>query len=101
MEPKASLLHSQVPAPVPILSPDQWIIPDLRHQFISCNMICFYDEDLFAPHPTPKLQYHALLAVRDCLFNIFTATLHIGVRSSIRNLRTCRWVVTSSHLSWL
>jgi hypothetical protein len=23
MEPKASLLHSQVPAPVPILSPDQ------------------------------------------------------------------------------
>jgi len=30
--------------------------------------------------------------VRDCLFNIFAATLHIGGSSSIRNLRTrhCR-----------
>ena len=26
-------------------------------------------------------------AVHDCLFNLFAATLHIGGRSSIRNLR--------------
>ena len=34
-----------------------------------------------------------LSAVRDCLFNIFAATLHIGGRSSVRNLRTAmpRW----------
>jgi len=29
-----------------------------------------------------------LSAVRDCLFNMLAATLHIGGRSSIRNLRT-------------
>jgi hypothetical protein len=27
--------------------------------------------------PTPKLQNHPLSAVRDCLFNIFTPTVHI------------------------
>jgi len=39
------------------------------------------------------------LAVRNSLFNIFAATLHIGGRSSIRNLRTCPAVVTGTHLS--
>ena len=37
--------------------------------------LSFYDE-LLSPHPTPKLEDHPLSAVRDCLFNIFTATLH-------------------------
>jgi hypothetical protein len=87
--------------PVPILSPYQWINPGLRHQFIFRNMIQFYGEELFAPHPTAKLEYHPLSAVRVCLFNIFTATLHIGGRSSIHNLRTCHWVVICTHLSWL
>jgi hypothetical protein len=32
---------------------------------------------LLAPRPTPKLEDHPLSAVRDCLFNIFAATLHI------------------------
>jgi len=40
-----------------------------------------------ALHPTPKLEDHPLPAVRDCLVNIFAATLHVGGRSSIRNLR--------------
>jgi hypothetical protein len=31
---------------------------------------------LLAPRPTPKLEGHPLLVVRDCLFNIFAATLH-------------------------
>ena len=40
-------------------------------------MIRFYGEALLAPHPHPKLEDHPLSAVRDCLFNIFAATLHI------------------------
>jgi hypothetical protein len=30
-----------------------------------------------APLPPPKLEGHPLSAVRDCLFNLFAATLHI------------------------
>jgi hypothetical protein len=55
---------------------------------------------LFAPHPKPKLDCHPLSAVRDFLFNIFAATLHIGGCSSIHNLRTCHAVVTGTHSSW-
>jgi hypothetical protein len=40
-----------------------------------------------------------LSAVCDCLFNILAATLHIGGRSSIRNLRTHHVVVRWTHLS--
>ena len=57
----------------------------------------FHGEALLAPRPTPKLENHPLLAVRDCLFNLFAATLHIGGRSSIRNLRTRHTVVTGTH----
>jgi hypothetical protein len=35
----------------------------------------FYSEGLIAPCPTPKLESHPSSAVRDCLFNIFPATL--------------------------
>ena len=60
----------------------------------------FFDgEVLLAPRPTPKLEDHPSSAVRDCLFNRFAATLHIGGRSSIRNLRTRHAVVTGTHLS--
>ena len=61
-------------------------------------MIRFYGEDLLAPRPTPKLENHPLFAVRDCLFNIFAATLHTGGCSSIRNLKTRHAVVTGTHL---
>ena len=43
----------------------------------------FHEEALSAPRPTPKLEDHPSSAVRDCLFNLFAATLHIGGRSSI------------------
>jgi hypothetical protein len=45
------------------------------------------------------LEYGSLSAVPDCLFNIlvFAATLHIGGRSSIRNLRSRLAVVTETH----
>ena len=46
---------------------------------------------------SPKLEDHPLSAVHDCLFNLFAATLHIGGRSSIRNLRTRHAVVTETH----
>ena len=56
----------------------------------------FHGEELLAPRPTPKLEDHPLSAVRNCLFNLFAATLHIGGRSSIRNLRTRHAVVTGT-----
>jgi len=59
----------------------------------------FHGEALLAPRPTPKLEDHPLSAVLDCLFSLFAATLHIGGRSSIRNLRTRHAVVTGTHLS--
>jgi len=39
----------------------------------------FHGEAFLAPRPIPKLEYHPLSAVSDCLFNLFVATLHIGV----------------------
>ena len=39
-------------------------------------------------------------AVLNRKFNIFAATLHIGGRSSIRNLRTRHAMVTGTHLPW-
>ena len=61
-------------------------------------MMCFYGEELLVPCPTPKLEYHPFSAVRDCLFNIFAATVHIEGCSSIHNLRTRHAVVTGTHL---
>jgi hypothetical protein len=63
------------------------------------NMIRFYGEELIAPCPTPKLEDHPLSAVRDCLFNIFAATLHFEGRSSIHNLRMRHAVLTGTHLT--
>jgi hypothetical protein len=59
------------PPPVPILSPCPRLLVNFR------NKIIFYSEELLAPRPIPKLEDHPLSAGRDCLFNIFAATLHI------------------------
>jgi len=61
----------------------------------------FNSEGLLAPRPTPKLEDHPSSAVRDCLSNLFAATLLIGGRSSIRNLRTRHAIVTGAHYSYL
>ena len=61
--------------------------------WVSLNIV-FHGEVLLASRPTPKLEDHPSSAVRDCLFNLFAATLHIGGRSSNRNLRTRHAVVT-------
>jgi hypothetical protein len=63
------------------------------------NKVTFYGEELSTPLPTPNLEDYPLSDVCDCLFNIFLATLHIGGRSSIRNLRTLHAVVTGTDLS--
>jgi len=63
------------------------------------NMLRFLGEELLAPRSTPNLEDHTLSAVRDRLFNIFAATLHIGGRSSIRNPRTPHALVKGTRLS--
>jgi hypothetical protein len=40
----------------------------------------FYGEGLYAACPNPKLEGHPLSAARDCLVNIFAATLHEKIR---------------------
>jgi len=62
------------------------------------NKASFYGEELSTTRLTPKLEDHILSAVRDCLFNAFEGTLYIGGRSSIRNLRTRKGVVTRTPL---
>jgi hypothetical protein len=57
----------------------------------------FYGEELLASRPTPKLEYHPLLAVRYCLFNVFAAAFHNEGRSSIRNMTMRHAVVTGTH----
>jgi hypothetical protein len=39
--------------------------------------LIFYCEELLVSRPSPKLEDHPLSTVRDCLFNIFAATLRI------------------------
>ena len=82
-------------------SAPRWQVPATRLRGVcECSEhVHFEGEEFLAPRPTPKLKYHTLSAVRDCLFNTFAATLHIGGRSSIRNLRTRTAVVTGTHLS--
>ena len=90
MEPESSLPYSQLPAICPFQR------KHLAYEYF-LTFFFFHGEDLLAPRPTPKLENHPLSAVRDCLFNLFVATLHIGGRSSIRNLRTRHAVVTGTH----
>ena len=85
----------------PFLRSYQRINPGPRSLWMVRNMIHLYGEAVLASRPTPKVEDHPLSAVRSCLFNTFAATLHIGGRSSIRNLRTRHAVVTGTRLSWL
>jgi len=39
------------------------------------NKASFYGDELLAPHPTLELEYHPLLAVRECLFNPYLANV--------------------------
>ena len=121
MEPEGSLPHSQVPATCPYPEPArsspyphipfsegpssllrsyQSVSPDPRLCLsILRSKILFNREELLAPRPTPKLEDRPLSTVQDLLFNILAATIHIGGRSSIRNLRTRHTLVTGTHFS--
>ena len=77
---------------------DQFQVQGLLYEYFTTGYV-FYGEELLASRPTSKLEDHTVSAVRDCLFNIFLATLHTGSRSSIRNLRTRHAAVTETHLS--
>jgi hypothetical protein len=65
--------------------------------WVILNIWIFHGEELLAPRPTPKLEDHPLSAVRDCLFSLLAATIHIGGLSSIHNLRAHHAVVTETH----
>jgi hypothetical protein len=74
MEPGRSLPHSLEHATCPY--PEQQRIgPGPRLVRMFRNIILFYGEDLLSPRPTPKLEDHPLSALRDCLFNVFAATV--------------------------
>jgi hypothetical protein len=83
MKSEGSLPHSQEPANCPCPEPDRssgctegsvrfpgfcvWIV----------SWFTFQGEELCAPRPKPKVEDQLFSALRDCLFNIFAATLHI------------------------
>jgi hypothetical protein len=118
-QPESSLPYSQAPAtrlvrdassrntPPPrrsqwgsILPPDCFVSRGGISPVSNSQHFVFHGEELLAPRPTPpptQLEDHPLSAGRDCLFNIFAAALHIGGRSSIRNLRTRHGVLTGTH----
>jgi hypothetical protein len=85
MEPESFSPHSQVPATLEEAS---------RTHECYITAVFYGEAALLAPRPTPKLEDHPSSAVRDCLFNLFAATLHTGGLSSIRNLRKRHAVVT-------
>ena len=94
------IMYTTLPSPIKKITSGSFCL-QRKHLdlWIFLNM-GFHGEALLTPRPTPNLEDHPSSAVRDCLFNIFAATLHIGGRSSIRNLRTRHAVVTGTHLTW-
>jgi hypothetical protein len=62
------------------------------------NKLFFNGEELLAPRPTPRLEDHTLSAVRDCLFNIFAATLHSLRPFSHSETSSRHAMVTGTHV---
>jgi hypothetical protein len=84
MEPESPSPYPQVPT----TCLDSWVILNMW----------FLRRGVVSTSPNPQAGSPPLIG---CLFNLFTATLHIGGRSSIRNLRTRHAVVTGTHIHGL
>ena len=67
-------IHKSLP-PFRLLS--QRISLSPRQLWTFLNKGSVYGDKLLAPSPTPKLEDHAVSAVRNSLFNIFSVTLHL------------------------
>jgi len=85
-------------APFPLRRSYQRISPGRRHMYLFRKKANF-DGELSAPRSTPRLDDCPISVVRNCLFNVFAATLHIGDPSSICNPTTRHVVVTGTPLS--
>ena len=76
-------MHLSLPHPCYISCPSFFrlyrrISPVPRPLCMVRNMFnFFYGEELLAPRLSPKLDDHSLSAVRNCLLNIFSVTLHM------------------------
>ena len=77
------------------------------------NIPSFYGKEVLAVYPNPKLENHPLSAVRECLFNTFSATLHIWrpspsitwgchvvlTKTYSSQYNTMKWFITSNYLA--
>jgi hypothetical protein len=61
------------------------------------NRQLFFFDELLASRPAPKLKEKPLSYARDCLFNIFAATIHIWRPSPPSATRRHHTVVTGAH----
>jgi len=71
-----------------------------QHVYPFRHKASFCGDDLLALRPTPKLEDRLLSAVRDCLFNIFAATLRTGggaVPPSATSGRAMPWWQVPTH----
>jgi hypothetical protein len=63
-----------------------------RHSVTFHNKLIIYSEELLAPHPVSRLEDHPMLAVRDCLFNIFATSLPDIIHTSKVTRCSCNCV---------
>jgi len=68
-------------------------LPCSKRPSVKCNKQFIFTVKICSPLPNPELEDQSLSAVRDCLFNILVATLHIWrpSSSSVTRGRSMSW----------